>query len=565
MEQNSFRRQGSLREQTLFWVVFGAVTLLCALPFASRDLAAGHDALFHILRIEGLAAGLRGGAGWPQRIYALLCGGYGYAAGLFYPDLFLLPAALLRCIGLGPELAFKFEVLLCALAAVLTACAAGRAMGNSRSAGLYAMLLYGLCQYHLADLYIRSAVGEAQAMVFAPLVVWGLYDLTEQGGRKPWVLCAGFTGLLLSHTISLALWGLFAVGWVLCRLPRVLHRSVLLRLGGAAAVCLALGAWYWAPLLEQFGADTFRVTTAPLTTLAANAVPAAEFLDLTDFRAPGLTGFAILAAGGVLCLQDRRDPRVRLPAALWAVGAALTFVPLLPSAFWAALDGTFLSAVQFPWRLNGLSQLCLALCCALLLSRRRGRSVRGAAAAAAAVCLAGTALVYTTLPEQVNYPGNYFTGNRGETFYLVGAEWMPEGADWTEFAFEPNAQYTDADGPHTGVYLPDGAFRFDYTGAEKVGVPKLYYKGYTAVDSAGNPVELRKDGAGRVELLCGEQTARGPLTVRYTGTAVQWVSTAFSALTVLALAVFGLVRLLRPAITTAAERKGPSCTNSVQN
>ena len=48
---------------------------------------------------------------------------------------------------------------------------------------------------------------------------------------------------------------------------------------------------------------------------------------------------------------------------LWAVGAALTFVPLLPSAFWAALDGTFLSAVQFPWRLNGLSQLCLALCC----------------------------------------------------------------------------------------------------------------------------------------------------------------------------------------------------------
>ena len=549
------------RQSLLLWL--GAVLLLCALPFANRDLAAGHDALFHLLRIEGLAQALRGGAGWPQPVYALLCGGYGYAAGLFYPDVLLLPAALVRAAGVGPELAFKFAFLFYALLAALTAYAAGRGITRSHRGGLLLMVLYSLSQYHFANLFIRSALGEVQAMAFLPLVVWGLYDLTEQGFQKPWVLGAGFAGLLLTHTISLTLCGLFAVGWCLCRLPRLLHPRILARLAAAAGVCLLLGCYYWAPMLEQFGSDTFRVTTRPLTALRFNTVPLADYLNPGNYQAPGVTGFVLPLAAAALLLSARRRGSAaagdrRLAAALLAAGVLLGLAPLAGVFPWQLLDKTFLTSVQFPWRLNMLSQFCLSLAVALpgaaLLQPAKNAAAPGKDAAparrwlpAAAVALAfgvsalGFGFQWGSLPALVNYPDNYFTSQRGETFYLVGQEWVPDGVDITAFAFEPDAQYTDVRGAHTGAYRPNGAFTFAFDGTPGLyGIPKLYYKGYTArwqgADGQSLTLPLHKDGAGRVELSVPAGLGAGTVTVRYTGTAVQHASAAVSLLTALGLA-----------------------------
>ena len=75
----------------LFLIALG---LFSSYPLYTFYLQYGHDLLFHLFRIDGIADGLQSGQ-FPVRLYGNDLNGYGYGVSMFYPELFLYVPALL--------------------------------------------------------------------------------------------------------------------------------------------------------------------------------------------------------------------------------------------------------------------------------------------------------------------------------------------------------------------------------------------------------------------------------------------------------------------------------------
>ena len=73
---------------------------IACLPLFMDYLPAGHDLVFHLYRIEGIAEGIRQGQGI-VRLQSSQLNGFGYPVSIMYGDIFLYPVAFLRLLGLS--------------------------------------------------------------------------------------------------------------------------------------------------------------------------------------------------------------------------------------------------------------------------------------------------------------------------------------------------------------------------------------------------------------------------------------------------------------------------------
>ena len=75
--------------EKIYWLLLLLVcTLIISQPCFGMQFASGDDTIFHMNRIEGIKEGLLAGQ-FPVRIHGYQLNGYGFASGIFYPDIFL--------------------------------------------------------------------------------------------------------------------------------------------------------------------------------------------------------------------------------------------------------------------------------------------------------------------------------------------------------------------------------------------------------------------------------------------------------------------------------------------
>lgn len=394
---HSVRSKFNLTEemQTHFKILL-LVVLVCSLPLLVDYLFLNaHDLDFHLTRIEGLKDGLLNGK-IPVKIQSNWLGGHGYAVSVFYGDLLLYIPAILRICGLSIVTSYNLYVLLVNIATVFISYYCFTRIGNTNT-GLICSIVYSLNIFRLYDIYARAAVGEYTAMIFMPLVlygIWNVYMMPEESEAhiKSWIpITCGCTGIFLTHMISTEMTAIFIILAGIVLWKKTFRKKTFLVIIKAALATVLLSLWFLIPFadfmmngsyvvndptqyypyrLEQRGAFLAQFFMIDYSVVqqgsAGTNSGAGSEMPLTV----GLAAMGALAGWVLLCVgkqRDRAEKKEELLAffmcalSLWMTTYLFPYTWLVDKI---PIFKMFAKSFQYPWRLFAIAAvlLCWLLC-----------------------------------------------------------------------------------------------------------------------------------------------------------------------------------------------------------
>lgn len=378
-----YRSEPSRRKVIL--ALTGIFAAVCY-PLYTDYLTVGHDLPFHLMRIEGIAEGLRSGT-FPVKIHPLWAKGHGYAVGIFYGDALLYFPALLRLLGFSIQTAYKLFAAAMNLGTVVISYFSFKRMFHSRKLGVLGCLLYSTALYRLLDTYTRAAVGEYTAMLFFPLVLCGFYLIFTESDSRNWtrypILTAlGLTGLIQSHALSCAMAAVVILLTCIVMIRRLCSRKIIFSLLLGATLTLLMNVGFGVPFLDYYLNSDLYITSPMWDSgvtagFQARGIFPVQLFTLFQHSNGGswntsagvynefTVGIGIVFLVGILLfcylslfhLKKCRDDKNFMPAGLCcALGCLLLFMSTcyFPWDRFSSLGSgveAVLNTLQFPWRL----------------------------------------------------------------------------------------------------------------------------------------------------------------------------------------------------------------------
>lgn len=520
------------------------LVLVGLLPLAMPGLPSGHDLYYHLSRLHAMDVNFSLGE-FPSMINHEALAGYGYASGLFYPDVFLYPAVLLMKCGLGIVAAYKFLVVLCALAVASSAYFCARRLSASCFGAFATSLLYTWSSYFATDLFVRQAFGEWSMFVFAPWIILGLYEIVMGDPRRFAYFSFGFAGLVLSHSLSLLMMAVVCAVFVAFNAVRLLReprRILFLMLSPVPT--LLVGAACILPMYEQFAHLHFHIEIEKNADILIRCMPFLKLvLEIPTSKADvwipsGIGTMIAVAALQRFRLTSRRTaPEVFRDMLLVAGLACLLMSTDMPS--W---KGAFkpLAVVQFPWRFFGPATAFLAFGGGLSLSalvgddRSRERSwVWLVLCGAAFAWFVNVGYFYAARISEHDFIRDFHGGRPQEAsgiHYLIR-----DGLSDTEIRSRGDVVTSSLPVEVKLTRPQKDVLQLDFsgnTGDNDVELPLIPYYGYAAHLQLADGVRERLNvGLGPNKLLSvniPRKYANGQVRVRYEATTVQRLSQAVS-------------------------------------
>ncbi len=345
-------------------VLIAAAVLCASVPALRENLYGGHDTLFHQMRLHNVADALKAGQ-FPVRMGGYGYNGYGSAASIFYPDVYLYFPALMMITGATVQCAMRTYIIAMNAISAAAMYACGKRIFESRTAGTCASILYTLASYRLLDIYLRDALGEYTAMAMLPLFVLGLWEVIF-GDAKRWrTLAFGAAAVFMSHMLSTVLCAGLAALFALLGMGKIIREKRWTAIFKAALSAVAISLFILVPLLD-YSMQGIGDSGTFSTPVSRHTMQVMELFVTKEGEAKGL-GWALVlgaAALGYAALTGRGErERLRKALLLAGLGAcfALAATNLFPWAKMERLSRGLINYLQFPYRLMAFADVLLAL------------------------------------------------------------------------------------------------------------------------------------------------------------------------------------------------------------
>ncbi len=546
------RKKGLVSDENIrVFFALGLAVVFASFPLCAGFLVSGHDMDFHLARIDSIMNGILSGD-FPIKLYSDWLCGNGYASGVFYGDALLYIPALLRIAGFNLMHSYKIFVFLCNLATCVISYYCFKGMSGSKRTAVIGAALYTTSIYRLIDIYVRASVGEYTAMIFLPVIAYGMYrvyadDVDSDSFKKDWIIpVIGFSGIINSHILTCEMTGLFTVLLCLVMFKKTFAKKRFILLIKIVVYTVIVNIGFILPFvqyfvrggivatetdrflagIQQYGASIAQIFE-PVTTYSGLS----PYIDWAISESMPVNIGTGLAFGGVVVLYvlvmgyvKEKGQRIASWAALLSASLAIW---MSTYAFpWNALKksckvmSSLVSSIQYPWRFLSIASIMLVI--GFVLALKASEDKKRLYMCAAAVVLAlniwqGAVLMSNVLNNAQPY--RVYQGNEIDTTQAItGAEYLP--ADTLVQVY--SAQYALADdGVSCDVsyrennYVEchianngnsDGAIIFSM----------VYYDGYTAVDNAtGEKLDVYMDG-GRVAVNV-KSGYEGDVIVKFSG------------------------------------------------
>ena len=504
---------GSKAEGIRDHVFLALIVIAASIPFY---LVKRGGALFcvdtrtHMMRIEGIAEGLRDGQ-FPVIIAPNLHNEHGELT-FMYPNAFLYPYGIMRLFGVSMTCAYRIMMVVTNIITAVCTYYAGKTLGLKRKGVLLFTLAYVFCPHRLfLVLSLGTAGAQGLAVSFIPLCIAGAYCLLKNEKKGIIMLVTGISGCMHSHVLTFLMVSVCIAILALVNIRTVLadKGAVLKKAGITAGLFLYMNLGFLVIFIRYYLTDWDKDHLGELWDFRDYTLNLSGLMKKPEMWLYAVA-FVMLAIMLILSRAKRSEVgyRFSLECAVIALISFILCTRLIPWDFVYEHMPFFRECVQYiqdTHRFGSVIEPMLLTAVALLgpyavdIQKEGQRSRRyGILAILAAL------LVFASVFQFVEYFSCdilLYDQVSGDINTIDQPDYVPTGTTGETYASDigrvSDEEHIESFSYHkTGTHVD-----YEYTSLTDDGyadIPLLYYVGYEAVDEMENRMEVSKADNGRI-------------------------------------------------------------------